>query len=441
MYFFKENILKQHLQFPLKESIILILYKLFLDFLYLPAYYDIYEYMYGLSYKFNIFRWIFSLVILIVFLIIIFDNKISKQNMYSVIIRFYMLLCIIPMLSIYTGLESIDILKLFYPVLFFVLLLLMLKYFQYQVRSPQFLLKLPNLKNIDLLVLSLFLAISVFFWANLGFPIVFNFDDAYTQRMISRSISMNTLSRYTFTILGGAGFPYLFARNFAYKKYLFASLCFLGGVLLFFINGMKTWLYLYFFAIAIINICNIDKENLKAIILHTEIMMCLLVIISVVFFKMFNLVDIVGQVGRVIIIPNWIGFKSIDFFQHNEFLFLRESIFRFLFDSPYQGGSDFFINYGANSTITSSRANNGLWGDAYRNFGIFGIIIYPFLISWVFRIVEINLREYPIRFVIYVFFLIIWTSVNASFFTWLLTGGVLIVVFFSKVYRENHKRK
>ena len=156
--------------------------------------------------------------------------------------------------------------------------------------------------------------------------------------------------------------------------------------------------------------------------------------------------DLLSQFGRVFCIPSGIGFKSINFFRQpdNPYLFLRESILRNIFESPYPGGSDFYINYGSEITISSGRANNGLWGDAFRNFGIAGILIYPFFISRVLASIARSVKHKRFRFQIIVIFQAIWNAVNVSFFTWLVTGGIIVLLilrdFFSgEDLNENHR--
>ena len=162
-----------------------------------------------------------------------------------------------------------------------------------------------------------------------------------------------------------------------------------------------------------------------------------LCLLSVFVYDQYKSVDLLSQTGRVLIIPNNIGFKSIDFFEKNELLYLRESILRYVFPTPYSGGSDFYINYGSRHTLTSSRANNGLWGDAFRNFGFLGMLIYPFMIAKIINIVETNARNQDMHLKIFVVFLMIWGSVNVSFFTWLITGGVVVIVLLQKIYKKN----
>ena len=161
-----------------------------------------------------------------------------------------------------------------------------------------------------------------------------------------------------------------------------------------------------------------------------------MLIICVAFYVKAGIVDFLSQFGRIFCIPNGIGFRSITFFKKNEVLVLRESILRHIFETPYPGGSDFFIDYGANRTLTSARSNNGLWGDAYRNFGLLGIVIYPILIGKMLDVIRISLNRLNLKFQIFVMFLMVWNSVNISFFTWLVTGGVIIVYLLNNFFAK-----
>ena len=84
--------------------------------------------------------------------------------------------------------------------------------------------------------------------------------------------------------------------------------------------------------------------------------------------------------------------------------------------------------------MSSGRANNGLWGDAFRNFGIVGTMIYPFFISRVLASVARSVNHKNFRFQIIVVFLAIWNAVNVSFFTWLITGGIVVLLIFSDFF-------
>lgn len=200
---------------------------------------------------------------------------------------------------------------------------------------------------------------------------------------------------------------------------------------------MKTWLLLYPLAIGIMIINRFSKGSDNRLDYLIDLLFMLLPMLCVFVYEWTGAFDLLSQFARVTVIPNNIGFKSIDFFKDNELLYLRESVLRGLLHSPYEGGSDFYINYGANSTLTSSRANNGLWGDAFRNFGILGTLIYPFLIGYVFHVVEMNCRNERMGLRLFILFLILWSAINTSFFTWLLTGGVIVIVAMAKIDSTN----
>lgn len=100
--------------------------------------------------------------------------------------------------------------------------------------------------------------------------------------------------------------------------------------------------------------------------------------------------------------------------------------------SPYPGGSDFYINYGTNTTLTSARANNGLWGDAFRNFGFVGMLIYPFLLMFIIKVVINSMDRQRDSVKMFVILLLVWSSINTSFFTWLITGGIVFLILILK---------
>ena len=175
----------------------------------------------------------------------------------------------------------------------------------------------------------------------------------------------------------------------------------------------------------------------QCIIIDSLFLMISLVCIFI--YELFGKFGLLAEFSRVTLIPNQIGFKSVNFFRSNELLYLRESILRVFFKTPYPGGSDFYINHGSDITATTGRANNGLWGDAFRNFGGLGIVIYAALIGKVFHLIEKNTRGLAYSFRIFVLFLLLWTSINTSFFTWLLTDGVIILLIMLKMDKRKDR--
>lgn len=417
-------------------TVLMFIYKCLFDFIFLPVYYEVFSYMTGANYVYSSIKYSFSIIafiILMIFSIHIFD----RDDIYSPIITILYTICIIPMLSVYAFVSFVTVDEILYPLIFWIILLLYLnRKKKIHNENEKNIIKIPALKSASEGILLICFICTIVCWAWAGFPILLNLSDSTAQRIALRANSMPVLLGYVFMLLGGVILPYLFSRFLNSNKLLYAFISFISGFLLFSINGMKTWIFLYLFAIVLVVLCNIAKNNIKSICYMIIIGLYFLLLFCVFSYLKYEKIDFLSQFGRIFCIPNGIGFRSISFFKHNEVLLLRESILRHLFETPYPGGSDFFIDYGANRTLTSARSNNGLWGDAYRNFGIMGMFIYPLAIGKMLDIIRISTKELDIKFQIFVMFLMIWNSVNISFFTWLLTGGVIVVYiincFFSK---------
>lgn len=417
-------------------TVLMFIYKFLFDFMFLPVYYEVFSYMTGANYVYSSIKFSFSIIafiILMIFSIHIFD----KDDIYSPIITILYTICIIPMLSVYAFVSFVTVDEILYPLIFWIILLMYLnRKKKIHNENEKNIIKISALKPASEGILLVCLICTIVCWAWAGFPILLNLSDSTAQRIALRANSMPVFLGYVFMLLGGVILPYLFSRFINSNKLLYAFISFICGFLLFSINGMKTWIFLYLFAIALVVLCNITKNNIKSICYMIIIGLYFLLLFCVFSYLKYEKIDFLSQFGRIFCIPNGIGFRSISFFKHNEVLLLRESILRHLFDTPYPGGSDFFIDYGANRTLTSARSNNGLWGDAYRNFGIIGMFIYPLAIGKMLDIIRVSTKGLDIKFQIFVMFLMIWNSVNISFFTWLLTGGVIVVYiincFFSK---------
>lgn len=424
------------------ECSLLITYCLILVFLFFPTYFSVYSYMVGIKYEFDISKFIISISLLIIsfFALYIHNDGFEKTegDTYAFVIRIFETIFFIPMLAVFTCSNTLSSNAFIAPGLFGLLLLFTLKYFGSHQQKSNITISFRPIRNADLSVLIASGAIALITWAIAGFPVVANFNESYEQRMLLRAQSLPTIINYLYTMVGGAIIPYLFARNLILKKYGRMILCLVFGILLFFVNGMKTWFLLYLFAIVIYIVYRKTQKMIKLSFV-IEISFIMLSVLSVVLFITVNSLEILSLLGRIISIPNTIGFKFIDFFSQHELLYLRESIFRAFADSPYPGGSDFYISHGTDTTITSSRSNNGLYGDAYRNFGLVGIIIYPLLIAKTFSIMERNSRNEDPYLRYYLMIILAWGTVNTSFFTWLLTGGVILLFILLKIYQANYK--
>ncbi len=417
------------------EFVILFAYKCIFEAVLLKKYMDIFTYLFvGVSYNPVREKWIFGLIAFAVLALTLIDSKFCRNRIYNVLLRFVFCICIIPMLSVYSCFEGIDKENIVYPFVFFVIFNLLLKHYSKKGEGEEKIsLQVPYITGADYLLIAVCGMLALLIWVLAGHPVALNFDVAYERRMSLRMASLPTILNYLFMFIGGTAFPYLFARSISKKKLFRAFISLFFGIILFFVNGMKTWLLLYPLYIGIALLCKFSREDDRRLEILIDLLFLFLVLICVGLYSLTGRYDLMSQFARVTAIPSNIGFRSVKFFKENELLYLRESILRGIWKTPYKGGSDFYINYGADSTITSSRANNGLWGDAFRNFGAVGMLVYPVLIGGIFRIIEVNCREQKDELRVFVLFLALWSSINTSYFTWLLTGGVIVIVAMAKI--------
>jgi hypothetical protein len=104
-----------------------------------------------------------------------------------------------------------------------------------------------------------------------------------------------------------------------------------------------------------------------------------------VFFSTYALADIFAF--RLLFIPATLHVEYFSFFRYEELDLLRQTALKFFFESPYKENIQFMIG---NIWISDpdARANNGLFSDAYYNFGVVGVFVYPLLLVFFCKIIE-----------------------------------------------------
>ena len=73
-------------------------------------------------------------------------------------------------------------------------------------------------------------------------------------------------------------------------------------------------------------------------------------------------------------------------------------------------------------------ANNGLFSDAYKNFGVIGIFVFPFILVYIFKLLNSCAKGLDFRLLtLPIFVCVTWFS-SASFTNVLLTNGILLMM-------------
>ena len=126
------------------------------------------------------------------------------------------------------------------------------------------------------------------------------------------------------------------------------------------------------------------------------------------------------------------------FFSQNELDYFRQSFLKFFTESPYNENIGFLMGFEDIGDFTA-RANNGLFSDAYFNFGSLGIIIFPFILVFILKIIEGAFKDISERFALILIVFISFVFLGLPFSTALFSGGIitLIVLLLSMPKLEN----
>lgn len=404
------------------EFLLFVIFKIALEFC-LVIYFTIYNIKLDTSIPKIVVGWLLYLIVIYIAI------KHLKNFYFSVAFKFLFIFGGISTFAIYE-LESIETFNFIKAAIYWVLLLVAFILIQKKSKKKHKSIRVPKILYLQhwLLLFALVFAI-LMSGIYAGFRFTLSFDEIYSYRLGMRAAVMPAIVRYLFVFVGGTILPYCFAYFLSRKSYLLSGLALFLGILIFSINGMKTWLLLY---LLIAGVFIAFKFNKKKLIIYILLAMCLWLGLSVFIFQINGDVKLFALFGRTVYIPSKIGYNYITFFDEHEFLFLRESILKSFFEPPYPVNSAFYIVGGAASDINTSRANNGLWGDAYANFAILGILIYPFIFAYIIKLLKNSMIGQDVRLLISITFIMIWSAVNISFFTWLITGGVIIFLIINK---------
>lgn len=421
----------------ISEIIYLIVFKLVYDLVYIFFTTVRFDYIQSVL-EFDVHYYIINWLVFIIFTIIAIF--LLKNNSMAFVFKCIVIFSTIPTISLF-GLKDIGI-KAFWSLIgywvvmliFFLILQNVSLYKSSDLRVGSQIDKI-SIKYTNFIFCISFM-ITLVLWGWLGnFNIITSFSSASESRLALRGIHIPSLVRYIMSWNGNVFLPFCFVIFLNKKKKWRAFLTFFTGILLFSINGMKTWLVIYpmiwfvFFTLR-------KRENITKVTNRIALISSVFGLMGLVLFYFYDESTIGALYHRIFSVPAEINYNFYTFISENEPLLLRESIFRFMSDSPYDGRFTFLIGeiFTGNS---AANANNGMFGDAYSNFKIFGVILYPFLIAFIFKILTNIFRNEDMAVSANILLILVWSLINTSFFTWLITGGAFIYWIIAFTSRSN----
>lgn len=411
----------------LKQFLLLCAYRVLLEFVYVYGVAVVYFHV-GFVATFNISSNIVSWVLYIIFaVILILINKngqttFSKMVVYALFLLIYAPFSVLISNGMY-GYKFVMANSLYWFILLIALSVASAIRFR---TSPSFGSFCFNRERIIYLIggVSVFLVLFIS-WRYTGFRINTSIQNVYELRSEAASFNFPTVIKYMFgwtRIINSVCLCISLIR----RRYVWASVFFIGQAMSFGIDGMKSSMFIMFLNIGIYLIYRMRFVNNPYILLASGFnIVSILSILEMVVLKSTWIVYLVFY--RMEMLPVQISSYFYDFFTNNEPDYFRTSFLRFFgIRSPYER-----INYmisGIYGGDYSLSANNGLLSDAITNMGFVGIVLMPIILVLFLRFVDWCSQSICDYLITTIGIYYACTISNLFFFTSLLTGGWLLAV-------------
>lgn len=162
----------------------------------------------------------------------------------------------------------------------------------------------------------------------------------------------------------------------------------------------------------------------------------LLAVVSTVMYKQFGVYSFLSYgIRRTLFVPATIKFAYYDYFSQNELLHFADNTIGHLLNiqSPYELEAPKII--AEYLGVPNSHCNTGYWGDAYANFGIFGVVIFSIIVIWLLICIEKLTKRISQQIVIPIVTVMVYNLNDSALFTWILGGGGALMIFMFWLYR------
>ncbi|MDD5606518.1 MAG: oligosaccharide repeat unit polymerase [Candidatus Pacebacteria bacterium] len=414
----REQPKKEKIRFLIKKSTVsaflfVFLYKISLDLVYYFVISQVWSYA-RFELHLNSLKLVESYLLL--FIIFILMPK-SKEKLSNVMVWLLVLLSYVPMLVLFAFMDQLRVYM--YAVTGFWMLVFLLLKLPTVFLSP---LKKIQSKTIRY---SIFVGLSgiVFFiiYKYLGLSFSFDLTKVYDIRAEYVAVGVPFAS-YLFNWLAYIINPIFFALFLAKKKWVLVGLIVFLQALLFSVTGLKAFLFVLPFVLVLMWI--VARKNPLAWIALGLMGGILLGMVS--YWVIDDLWTTSLFARRALLVPAQLSFFYYDFFSENGPTFLSQHrVFRNFIDYPYHLNPPHLIGeVYFNSPETN--ANNGVYADAYMNFGFIGFALWAFLLTIILKLVDSFSRHQKITVTIAAIAMPSLFLTNSAFLTCLITHGLLL---------------
>lgn len=268
-----------------------------------------------------------------------------------------------------------------------------------------------------------------------GMRLFVGLGDVYNYRNVVGN-SMSSIEAYLYNWMVSIVLPVILLYFLTNKKRVMAVVCCVLISMNYAIYGNKAMLFMILlaFCIAIINRTNFSEYLMVYSLLGANIATFLSIILQKVGITLWG----VALIDRMTTGIAAAHFHYYDFFQTHEFLFLRQSILRFMFSDPYDKPVSIIIGSSARYNLSGNynNLNNGVFSDAYANFGLVGVVIYPILFVVAIYLFEKSLRDIKTSYKYLILCWLLLYCMSTGFFQWLMSGGFIVAIILLRIYKK-----
>ena len=392
----------------------IVLIKLFLDFIYVFYISKVYRYM-GFTLEFNLFKYFLGCMLFLASLFFLY--RLKSHNIFLILLIVYIIL-IIPTITLFA----------FSNQSYLAFLTIMFSYILF--------LNLITIKNVNIIkieygsyiaIVVSFLVVVMVVWHYIHVVglnnLTFDFNNVYKLRRSEIGILSNVgmfgyLNSWSTKI-----FNIVLISFFLMKKRYSLSLLFVSiQVLIYGLSGHKEVL---FSLLLLFMLYMFYKINNKITVTIYAILAGLICLYIYSIYSPNNMLSSI-LIRRVFFIPSDLNFVYIDFFSENENILWTNGIFKTLGSYPYSKDPVFVI--GTYLGHPNMAANTGIFGSAFMQFGIIGVVLYIFILASYINIIQ-QFSNIPQWFLNSVFMMPIFTMfISSDLLTSLLTHGGIIAI-------------
>lgn len=398
--------------------------KIIFDFIYACYVTQIYDYIGSIAdinWSKNIFSWIVLFVLLYIY------QKMHECDL-KLCMCLLMTISIIPTLSVFwIGNEST--LAFFEITVYWIIFEIAVLFFSKRTTRKKCQKEINDTLNNNAVITVIWiftLICTVYFSYRYGsFRLWVSFEDVYAYRLNSSNY-MSTIEGYVFGWTANLFIPLCLAVHMVNRKWGFAIIDICLAFMSYSIYGNKS---MFFQIILVFGLLILKRYSLIESAGNMIMLFCgIASLLSALIYSLYAARMPIALCHRMFFIPAEAHFYYFDYFQTHPILLLRQSILRHFFDNPLSDTASILIGSDIKYNLSGAynNLNNGLFSDAYQNFGFIGVLIYPIVIVWLLHKLCSAICNYHsvIKYSLIVGAIIY--IVSAYIFSWLFSGGLLI---------------